>query len=164
MSKFIKLLVVGFAVLTGVGGMGASKAEAGHGFYSKPTVHRNHQTRDYSYFSKQNNSYRHHTAFYFNHRPKHVFFFNPHKKVFWGRFDLTTGGYSLLAAKDQKETLDEIRESAFPKAGALPAEEFGGDTLLAPPEYTAPVKVQTPTIIVITVPGTTPKATAYPKH
>jgi hypothetical protein len=67
--------------------------------------------------------YKHHYALYFPTRPKHIYFFNPYSKLFWGRCPVNTAGkpqYSLLAEKDRKGKLDDIPEAAFPEPGPVP--------------------------------------------
>ena len=54
---------------------------------------------------------------------RYVYYYNPHRKVYWGRFDLEGKPgeqYSLLKNEDRKEKLEDIPESAFPKPGAMP--------------------------------------------
>jgi len=85
-------------------------------YYYKPTV-------SYS-------SYNYHYCVYYprtyssNQRySRYVYYYNPVRKVYWGRFDLEGKDgeqYSLLKEADQKENLDDIPEKAFPKAGKMP--------------------------------------------
>ena len=54
---------------------------------------------------------------------RYVYFYNPHRRVYWGRFDLEGKPgeqYSLLKNEDRKEKLEDIPESAFPKPGKMP--------------------------------------------
>ncbi|HZU34843.1 MAG TPA: hypothetical protein VFA18_02980 [Gemmataceae bacterium] len=94
-------------------------------YYYKPTV-------DYV-------GYRHHYVVYYPRRPQHLYFYNPYKKVYWGRCPTQTQGkaqYSLLAEKDRKATIEEIPESAFPKPGELPPvpESNDGTKMDLPPD------------------------------
>ncbi len=68
--------------------------------------------------------------------PKYVYYYNPYKRVYWGRYDLEAKGYSLLEEKDRKEKLADIPESAFPKPGPMPAdpESTDGSKIPAPPQ------------------------------
>ncbi len=75
-------------------------------YYYKPTV---------SYAS-----YNHHYCVYYPTRPTYVYYYNPVRKVYWGRYDLKAGGYSMLEEKDRNGDLDAIPESAFPKPGEMP--------------------------------------------
>lgn len=54
---------------------------------------------------------------------RYVYFYNPHRRVYWGRFDLEGKPgeqYSLLKDADRKENLEEIPEDAFPKPASMP--------------------------------------------
>jgi len=106
---------------------------------------RKHPTRTYYYryyYYKPATTYvgyKHHYAIYYPQRPKYVYFYNPYKKVYWGRCPVQTGGkgqYSLLAEKDRKGNIDEIPESAFPKPGPLPPvpESSDGTPMELPPD------------------------------
>lgn len=135
MSKFIAGIVLSVVTLVGLASMPTS-AEAGHrSSYSRPTFHKNYHVRQYTYYSNHHRAYRSHHAFYFNHKPKHVYFYNPHKRAWWGRYDLETGGYSLLKEQDRKAELSDIPEHAFPKPGKMPAEETGGAIMDVPPGF-----------------------------
>lgn len=90
---------------------------------------RKHPERTYyyrSYYYKPTASYagyKHHYVIYQPSRPRYCYYYNPYKKVYWGR--CASGGdgkpeYSLLAEEDRKANLDEIPEKAFPKPGPLP--------------------------------------------
>jgi hypothetical protein len=57
---------------------------------------------------------------YYPGAPKFVFYFNPYRGTYWGRFNVQTKGYSLLAEKDRAGRLKAIPEKAFPKEGELP--------------------------------------------
>ena len=67
--------------------------------------------------------YKHHYVIYSSRHPSHLYFYNPYKKLFWGRCPAHQSGqaaYSLLAEGDRKASLDQIPESAFPAAGPMP--------------------------------------------
>jgi hypothetical protein len=68
--------------------------------------------------------YKHHYVVYAPQKPKYVYYYNPYKKVYWGRCPVEHHGegvYSLLAEKDRKPTLDEIPEEAFPPPAPVPS-------------------------------------------
>ena len=65
-------------------------------------------------------TYKHHYCIYYPTRPSYVYYYNPGTQVYWGRYDLKEGGYSLLKEEDRKGDLDQIPESAFPKPGEMP--------------------------------------------
>jgi hypothetical protein len=83
--------------------------------------------------------YKHHYAIHHPSRPKHTYFYNPYKKVYWGRCDATgrgDGKYSLLPEAARKPLLSSIPDSDFPEAGELPAlpDSTDGALLDLPPD------------------------------
>ena len=83
-------------------------------------------------------SYSYHYTIHYPSRPRYVYYYNPHTRHYWGRFDRegTEGAqYSLLAEKDRKENLEDIPESAFPAPGAMPVipGSEDGEQIAAPP-------------------------------
>ena len=67
--------------------------------------------------------YNYHYAIYYPDKPNYVYYYNPYKRVYWGRCDLRGKAgqqYSLLAEQDRKENLSDIPESAFPALGKMP--------------------------------------------
>jgi hypothetical protein len=83
--------------------------------------------------------FKHHYVIHFQAHPEHNYFYNPYTKQYWGRCPVETNGrasYSLLAAKDRSGDINKIRESAFPKPGAMPPipESTDGATLDLPPD------------------------------
>lgn len=74
--------------------------------------------------------YSYHYAIYYPKRyssrarySRYVYYYNPVRRVYWGRFDLEGEPgkqYSLLKQADRKSNLDEIPESAFPPPGEMP--------------------------------------------
>ena len=75
-------------------------------------------------------SYKYHYCVYYprtySNAPRYrryVYFYNPVRRVYWGRFDLDGEPgkqYSLLKEEDRKGNLDDIPEDAFPKPGKMP--------------------------------------------
>jgi len=130
------LALAAVAALAAAGDPPAARAglAAGGGYYSARQQGPGYSYRQYHYYSRQAGGYRHHVAVYHPRAPRYVYYYNPYKRRYWGRYDLATGGYSLLAVPDRRETLSEIPESAFPPAGPMPPEEDGGDPMLPPPE------------------------------
>jgi len=72
-------------------------------------------------------SYSYHYCICYPSQPSYVYYYNPHRGYYWGRYDLNAKGYSLLAEADRKATVAEIPESAFPKAGQMPLIPTGVD-------------------------------------
>ena len=64
--------------------------------------------------------YMHHYCVHYPATPRYVYYYNPVRRVYWGRYDLEQKGYSMLAVKDRKEDLKAIPEEAFPKPGEMP--------------------------------------------
>ncbi len=106
---------------------------------------RKHPQRSYHYRyyyykpSLSYSGYRHHYAIYYPSRPRYVYFYNPYKKVYWGRCPVQTNGqpqYAMLAEKDRKANLEEIPEAAFPKPGPVPPipEASDGVPMELPPD------------------------------
>ncbi len=80
-------------------------------------------------------TYSHHYCVYVPSRPRYVYYYNPVKRVYWGRYDLKESGYSLLKEADRKEDLESIPESAFPEAGKMPVIPDADDgTRMDPPD------------------------------
>lgn len=141
--KAIKLLTLAGAVAL-VAALGASSAKAG---FAGRSYYGGWQRsgRGYffsSYFYKPYvgyPSYCYNYAIYFPAAPNFVYYFNPYKGTYWGRFNVNTKGYSLLAEKDRKGALSDIPEKAFPKEGPLPLVPDAKDplTLDQPPQLPA---------------------------
>jgi len=105
------------------------EAEAGYGqrqYYSSWSYF---PARNYHYRTFYYRPYASYTSYHYHYciyRPatRYVYFYNPVRRVYWGRFD-TEGKagaqYSLLAKKDQSGDLNAIPESAFPAPGAMPS-------------------------------------------
>lgn len=86
------------------------------------------------------NGYRHHYVIHYPSHPNHLYFYNPYKKLFWGRCPAARkdgiGKYSLLAESARKGSLKEIKESDFPEPGDVPPipESTDGEPLDLPPD------------------------------
>jgi hypothetical protein len=83
--------------------------------------------------------YKHQYVMYSPAKPKHYYYYNPYKKVYWGRCPVDTNGkglYSALKEEDCKGSIEEIPETAFPEPGKLPAVPEATDdaTLELPPD------------------------------
>jgi hypothetical protein len=66
-------------------------------------------------------TYSYHYCTYYPSRPRYVYYYNPVRRVYWGRYDLEKQGYSMLEEKDRKADLKEIPETAFPEPGKMPS-------------------------------------------
>jgi hypothetical protein len=140
--SFLKLRPVLFALV--LCGLASSVASAGYVYRQYYSSYRYHSSQRYYYSNYyyqptyNYSGYRYHYAIYYPSQPRYVYYYNPYKRVYWGRFDLQGccgQQYSLLAENDRKEQLKEIPESAFPKPGPMPKvpEATDGTTMLPPP-------------------------------
>lgn len=109
------------ALLVSVGD--SSTAEAG--YYQSYSSWNYHPTRSYhytrySYAPTVTATHSYHYCVCRPSQPRYVYYYNPVKQVYWGRYDTEAKGYSLLETKDRKAELDDIPESAFPEPGEMP--------------------------------------------
>lgn len=102
-------------------------------YYSSWTYHPTRRYHYCRYYYKPYSSYSGYQYHYAVRYPRtystqarysrYVYFYNPRKRVYWGRFDLEGQPgkqYSLLKNEDRKESLDDIPEKAFPAPAAMP--------------------------------------------
>lgn len=89
----------------------------------------------YYYQPTYGGAYKSHRVIYYPSRPRYVYYYNPYKGRYWGRYDLQEKGYSLLKEEDRKEKLSEVPESAFPAPGKMPPlpESKDGVEITPPP-------------------------------
>lgn len=86
--------------------------------------HNYYYTRYYYKPTPTYTTYSYHYCVYRPAQPRYVYYYNPHQRQYWGRFDCEGqpgNQYSLLKPEDRKEKLEDIPESAFPAPGAMPA-------------------------------------------
>jgi len=85
--------------------------------------------------------YKHHYCVYYLSSPRYVYYYNPVRRVYWGRYDLEQKGYSMLAEKDRKDDLKAIPEAAFPKPGEMPQipDSEDGERMLPIDPLTLPI-------------------------
>lgn len=84
-------------------------------------------------------TYHHHYCIYRPSTPRYVYFYNPVRRTYWGRYDLEGKPgqeYSILKEEDRKSDLNAIPESAFPKPAAMPLipDAEDGEQMEAPPK------------------------------
>jgi len=85
-------------------------------------------------------TYNYHYVICYPSRPRYRYYYNPVRRVYWGRFEVDENGkalgYSLLKPEDRKSSLEEIPESAFPNPGKMPLipESKDSKQMAAPPE------------------------------
>lgn len=111
-------------------------------YYSSWSYHpttRYHYCRYYYRPTTYATTYSYHYVIYYPSRPRFRYYYNPVRRVYWGRYEVdcqgNTVGYSKLKPEDQKPSLDQIDESAFPPATTMPAvpESEDGELMLEPP-------------------------------
>lgn len=126
MTDLLRRTVMLSAVLGAFSLMSApAEAEAGYGrqYYSSWSYY---PTRSYYYSTYYyqptvtTTTYSYHYCVHYPSRPRYVYYYNPVRRQYWGRYDLKEKGYSMLEEKDRKENLDDIPESAFPEPGKMP--------------------------------------------
>ena len=114
-------------------------ADAGYRqYYSSWSYHPTHSYHYRTYYYRpapRVTTYSTHYVVYRPSTPRYVYYYNPVRRVYWGRYDTEQNGYSLLAEKDRKEHLKDIPESAFPEPGEMPTldDTEDGLKLQAPP-------------------------------
>jgi hypothetical protein len=146
--KSLHILALAGAVAL-VAALGASPAQAGFGrqYYGGwRSSGQGYYFSTYHYRpSAGASSYLNNYAIWYPSASRYVYYYNPYRKTYWGRFDVQTKGYSLLAEKDRAGRLKDIPEQAFPAEGALPQVPDAKDqlTLAEPPDLPAGEKVNT---------------------
>jgi len=80
--------------------------------------------RYYYYPAPAVQTYSYHYTVYYPTYPSYVYYYNPVRQVYWGRYEFDENGkgkgYSLLEEKDRKKSIKDIPESAFPKPAEMP--------------------------------------------
>jgi len=119
-------------------GFASGRAEGGVQSYSPWTYHTGKGYYYCQYYYKPTPDFvgfKHHFCIYRPAQPRYIYYFNPQKQVYWGRYDTEKKGYSLLADKDRKANLGSIRNGAFQEPGKMPAvPETKGDDRVAEPD------------------------------
>jgi hypothetical protein len=169
--KAIKLLTLAGAVAL-VAALSVSPANAGT--YARQYYGGwQHSNQGYWYCNHYFKPYADYPTYLYNYciyyptTSKYVYYYNPYKGTYWGRFDVQTKGYSLLAEKDRAGQLKDIPEKAFPQEAALPAVPETKDKvqLAEPPDLPAGEKVGNDTAAAdpatdVTSPAATPADSA----
>jgi len=123
-------------------------AEAGNYYRQRYSSWSYHPTRTYYYTTYSyhpvvrtvTTNYRYHYAIHYPTQPRYVYYYNPVRRVYWGRYDMQEKGYSLLKPEDRKQELTDIPESAFPQPGEMPPipESKDGEKMAVPDLSTLP--------------------------
>jgi hypothetical protein len=88
-------------------------------------------------------TYDYHYCIYYPSQPSYIYYYNPSRSYYWGRYEVGSKGdkrYSKLEEKDRKPDLKEIPPNAFPEAAKMPAIPGSNDNvaMAPPPEQTLP--------------------------
>lgn len=138
--KGFRSLVIATAILAGTI-FTATESQAYRQYYSSWSYHPTHSYYYNTYYYKPYTtytSYNYHYCVYYPSRPRYVYYYNPHRGYYWGRYDLEGKDgqhYSLLKEEDRKAKLADIPESAFPGPAAMPTipDAEDGEAVQAPP-------------------------------
>src|SRR5690242_11217839 len=120
--KLVKLLVLAGAVAAAAfGAWSARAAFAGRQYYDawRPSGQGYYFSTHHYKPSRDAAGYLTNYAVWYPSLPKYVYYYNPAKKTYWGRYNVQTKGYSLLAEKDRTGRLRDIPDKAFPPEGGL---------------------------------------------
>ncbi len=121
----LPLAGLGLALILTLGASSSAQAN-GRQYYGGWNYHpqRNYYYSNYYYKPTPTYSgYSYHYCIYQPSSPRYIYYYNPQRQVYWGRFDLEGKPgeqYSLLSEETRKQSLSDIPESAFPKAAAMP--------------------------------------------
>lgn len=74
----------------------------------------------FAQFTKDDWSYRQQVVTIYKNQPHFAYYQDVKTRLFIGRLDLSTGGYSFLPLANRKSRIEEIPAAAFPPAGPLP--------------------------------------------
>lgn len=107
-------------------------AEAGYGYYYPSYGYYRPYYSSYSYYNYGGYYY---SKYYYQPShyhyviatPRYSYYYNPYRKVYWGRYDHEAKGYSLLKEEHRKGTLAEIKPEWFPAPGEMPRVPEAGD-------------------------------------
>ena len=118
------LLVLGLLVSAACG-LAAHAETYSHRQYYGPWLQKDSYYYRYYYYKPTTEyaGYKHFYCLYYPSKASHYYYYDPYKKVYWGRCPTQCYGkpqYSQLAEEDRKPTLAEIPEEKFPKPEKLP--------------------------------------------
>lgn len=147
MSRMAQTLLAVAVIVGGFSMLAPSvQAQSGHGgprqyygHWSKHPTHNYHYRQLYYKPTPTFRGYKHHYVVHTPKDPKHLYFYNPYKKQYWGRCPIEYGDkpvYSILKPEHRKATLKEIPVEAFPAPGDLPPlpDATDGAILELPPD------------------------------
>jgi hypothetical protein len=134
MRRILMASLLGLAAFVGLGAaVESARADHHPGYYTTRYHGPEYSSRKYWYWSHRYGGYRHHYEVYHPSRPHYVYYYNPYKGCYWGRYDMEKGGFSMLAPEHCKPHLSQIPESAFPPPGPMPPTDPDGEEMPPPP-------------------------------
>lgn len=116
------MLVTGFVLALAAGGVALGQGVARQ-YYSSWTYYPERTYYYRAYYYKPYVEYPNYTYHYvitYPSQPRYYYYYNPQRRVYWGRYDTEAKGYSLLDEKDRKAKIEDIPEEAFPKPAQMP--------------------------------------------
>jgi hypothetical protein len=147
--KALKMLSLGALVLLALLAFDARAEALRRQYYGSSWSYYPQRTYYYNYYYfkpyVEATDYSYHYCIYYPTQPRYIYYYNPVKQVYWGRYD-TQGKegacYSLLKDEDRKKKLEDIPETAFPKPGEMPRipESKDDERILPPPVEDLPKK------------------------
>jgi hypothetical protein len=111
-------------------------------YYSTWTYHPTQQYHYCRYYYRPTvvtTTYHYHYVISYPSRPRYRYYYNPVRRVYWGRYEVdchgNAVGYSMLKPEHRKSKLSDIAESDFPSATKMPPvpESKDGELMAAPP-------------------------------
>ncbi len=100
--NFWLALMLGWLSLVGVSATAQAQYATGRHYYSTWTYHPQrtyYYTRYYYKPVATATTYSYHYCIYYTSQPRYVYYYNPVRRVYWGRYDLESKGYSQLLKK-----------------------------------------------------------------
>jgi hypothetical protein len=90
-------------------------------------------------------TYDYHYCIYYPAQPTYIYYYNPEKQYYWGRYEVGSMGdkrYSKLKEEDRKKDLKDIPNDKFPEADKMPSIPGADDKVAidAPPDTDLPKK------------------------
>jgi hypothetical protein len=90
-------------------------------------------------------TYDYHYCIYYPAQPTYIYYYNPEKQYYWGRYEVGSTGdkrYSKLKEEDRKKDLKDIPNDKFPEADKMPSIPGAEDKVAIdpPPDTDLPKK------------------------
>jgi len=144
-SSFAPMFVLGALILATQPTTAA--AQYGRQYYDTTWTYSSSNNYYYTTYYYQTTTttttYDYHYCVYYPSQPSYVYYYNPVRQTYWGRYEVGSKGekrYSKLAEKDRKKDLKDIPEKAFPEVSKMPTIPDAKDevAMAPPPENSLP--------------------------